>query len=84
MTDPTCRLNTHVTPQPDGEPFQVGEHALDAALDALWDGLDRVDTHFWHEESLERIRRNNTQPKEHTTWPGGSPGVNPQISPGDL
>ena len=32
-----------------GEPFQVGDRALDAAaLDALWDGLDRVDSHFWH------------------------------------
>ena len=32
-----------------GEPFRVGDRALDAAaLDALWDGLDRVDSHCWH------------------------------------
>ena len=30
------------------EPFHVGDLSLDAAaLDALWDGLDRVDTCFW-------------------------------------
>ena len=29
-----------------GDVFQVGDRALDAAaLDALWDGLDRVDSH---------------------------------------
>ena len=42
-----------------GEAFQVGDRALDAAaLDALWDGLDRVDSHFWQVEELDRIRRN--------------------------
>ena len=31
------------------EPFRVEDLTLDAAaLDALWDGLDRVDSHFWH------------------------------------
>ena len=38
-----------------GQPFQVADLALDAgALDELWDGLDRVDTHFWQEESFRR------------------------------
>ena len=38
-----------------GEPFQVADLALDAtALDELWDGLDRVDTHFWKDESFRR------------------------------
>ena len=41
------------------EPFHVGDLDLDtAALDALWDGLDRIDTHFWHEEGMERVQRN--------------------------
>ena len=32
-------------------PFQVGNLTLDAAaLDALWDGLDQVDSHFWQVE----------------------------------
>ena len=31
---------------------------LDAAdLDALWDGLDRVDSHFWQVEELDRMRK---------------------------
>ena len=31
------------------EPLRVEDLTLDAAaLDALWDGLDRVDSHFWH------------------------------------
>ena len=47
-----CQLRDEVMDS--GEPFQVGGQALDAAApDALWDGLNRVDTHFWHEESLE-------------------------------
>ena len=38
-----------------GESFQGADLALDAAaLDELWDGLDRVDTHFWEEESFRR------------------------------
>ena len=38
-----------------GEPFQVADLALDAtALDELWDGLDRVDTHFWKDEIFRR------------------------------
>ena len=37
------------------EPFQVADLGLDsAALDALWNGLDRVDNHFWEEESFRR------------------------------
>ena len=33
-----------------GEPFNVADFALDpAALDELWDGLDRIDTHFCEE-----------------------------------
>ena len=43
-----------------GEPFHVGDLALDAAaLDALWDGLDRVDTHFWEVEGIERWKRSS-------------------------
>ena len=30
-------------------------------LDALWDGLDRVDSHFWQAEELDHIR-GNAQP----------------------
>ena len=38
-----------------GKSFQGADLALDAAaLDELWDGLDRVDTHFWEEESFLR------------------------------
>ena len=38
--------------------FQVGDRALDAAaLNAIWDGLDRVDSHFWEVEELERWKR---------------------------
>ena len=30
-------------------PSRIKDLTLDAAgLDALWDGLDRVDSHFWH------------------------------------
>ena len=36
-----------------GDPFQVADLALDAAaLDDIWDGLDRVDSHFWEEKSF--------------------------------
>ena len=37
-----------------GDVFHVGIRTFDAAdLDVLWDGLDRVDSHFWHlEEGL--------------------------------
>ena len=36
-------------------PFQVADLGLDsAALDALRNGLDRVDNHFWEEESFRR------------------------------
>ena len=37
-----------------GEPLHVG----DRALDALWDGLDRVDGHFWHMEEIDRFPGN--------------------------
>ena len=41
-----------------GETFHVGNLALDAAaLDTLWDGLDRVDSHFWEVEGIERWKR---------------------------
>ena len=44
-----------------GETFQVADLALDAAaLNERWDGLDRVDTHFWEEESLRRYMENRT------------------------
>ena len=37
------------------EPFHVGNLVLDAAaLDELWDGLDRMDTHFWKEASFRQ------------------------------
>ena len=43
-----------------GDTFQVGDRALDAAaLDALWDALGRVDTHFWQEEELGRLGRHS-------------------------
>ena len=43
------------------EPFQVAVLNLDAAaLDALWDELGRMDTHFWKEESLRRYMENRT------------------------
>ena len=51
------------------EPFHVGDLAMDAAaLDALWDGLDRVDSHFWHEESMERVRRNAQERPARRWW----------------
>ena len=38
-----------------GEPFHVADLTLDAIdLDELWDGLDRVDTHFWKDEEFRR------------------------------
>ena len=55
------------------QPFHVGDRALDAAaLDALWDGLDRVDTHFWHEEHLGRVRLEaQERPSRRWWWFGG-------------
>ena len=45
-----------------GEPFQVADLALDAtALDELWDGLDRVDTHFWKDESFHRYMESRAE-----------------------
>ena len=41
-----------------GEAFHVGGRTFDAAaLDALWDGLDRADSHFWQVEELDRMRK---------------------------
>ncbi len=38
-----------------GEPFQAADLALDAAaLDELWDGLDRIDSRFWKDEEYRR------------------------------
>ena len=38
-----------------GEPFHVGDLALDAAsLDDCWDGLNQVDSHVWEVEGIER------------------------------
>ena len=45
-----------------GTPFHVGNLALDAAaLVKLWDGLDRVDTHFWEEKSLRRYMESRAE-----------------------
>ena len=56
-----------------GEPFQVGGHALDAAaLDALWDGLDRVDTHFWHAR-ISATRKVSNGSGATTPSPGSAP-----------
>ena len=55
-----------------GQPFQVAGLILDAAaLDDLWDGLDRVDTHFWKEESFRRYRESG---RETPTAGGSAPG----------
>ena len=43
--------------------------AADLALDALWDGLDRIDSHFWEVEEIERIRRGAS--KEQRPQPMG-------------
>ena len=35
----------------------------------LWDGLDRVDTHFWHVDGLERLRHNaHTEGRRARRW----------------
>ena len=45
-----------------GQPFQVADLTLDAAaLDELWDGLDRVDTHFRKEESFRRYMESRSE-----------------------
>ena len=51
-----------------GELFQVGGRALDAVLDALWDGLDRVDSHFREVEELDRIRRGASKEQRPRPW----------------
>ena len=59
-----------------GDPFQVADLALDAAaLDDIWDGLDRVDSHFWEEKSFRRYMesREGALPAG-TERPGGSSG----------
>ena len=46
------------------EPFHLGDRTLDAAaLDALWDGLDRVDTHFWKEEGFRQYMASRAKPQ---------------------
>ena len=59
-----------------GEPLQVGGHALDAAaldtLDALWDGLYRVDTHFWH-ALISGTRKVSNGSGATTSSPGSTP-----------
>ena len=54
------------------EPFHLGDRTLDAAaLDALWDGLDRVDTHFWNEASFRQYmasRAKNRQTGTQRPW----------------
>ena len=67
-----------------GEPLQVGGHALDAAaldtldtldaLDALWDGLYRVDTHFWHAR-ISGTRKVSNGSGATTSSPGSTPRV---------
>ena len=58
--------------QESGEPFHVADLALDAAaLDELWDGLDRIDSHFWNDvESRQQMmhRSENSPPGGRSTW----------------
>ena len=57
-----------------GDTFHVGDRALDAAaLDALWDGLGRVDSHFWQEEGLEQVLR-DPHTKDNRSAVGGGFG----------
>ena len=52
-----------------GEPFQVAGLALAAAaLDGLWDELDRVDSRFWEVEELEQIRRGVHEKQRPWPW----------------
>jgi hypothetical protein len=54
-----------------GDSFHVENRTFDAAdLDALWDGLDRVDSHFWQVEELDACAR---APKAEN-GPGGGSG----------
>ena len=56
----------------DAKELKVPDLALDAAaLDDIWDGLDRVDTHFWENESFRRYMesRSEAPPAEsHLPW----------------
>ena len=54
-----------------GEHFHVGNLVLDAAaLDELWDGLDRVDTRFWEEESFRRHMESRAEaPRAERKYP---------------
>ena len=46
----------------DAKELKVPDLALDAAaLDDLWDGLDRVDTHFWKAESFRRYMESRSE-----------------------
>ena len=45
----------------------MGDRTFDTAgLDALWDGLDRVDSHFWHMENAGMARTPTT--RQRTWW----------------
>ena len=62
-----------------GEPFHVGNLILDAAaLDELWDGLDRVDTHFWKGESFRRYMESRAEvppaARQRPWWKFWGPG----------
>ena len=49
-----------------GDTFHIGNRALEA----LWDGLERVDSHFWQGRGLERMHRDpqhQGQP-QHCWW----------------
>ena len=61
------------------DPFHVGDLDLDtAALDALWDGLDQEDSHFWENESFRRYMesRSESPPAERQRpwWKFWGPG----------
>ncbi len=52
-----------------GDTFHIGDRALDAAaLDALWDGLERVDSHFWQGRGLERMHRDPQHQGQPQHW----------------
>ena len=57
-----------------GTPFHVGN----LALDTLWYGLDRIDTHFWHAESFHphMESRTGTRPadRQRPWWQFWGPG----------
>lgn len=52
-----------------GEPFQVADLALDAAaLDELWDCLDRIDSHFWKEGDFRRYMESRRETVPLRPW----------------